>query len=647
MKMRLLNVPVAVLVALAQSVLMAATTQGVLAADTAISSATASQQVSATSATGRTSQSFSVHGTTVTNQQLRARQEPAMGNPQQTSPRRATSLIPRPSSPPTAGSSPRTGSSPHSPQVLADEIIGPQITDTAGFVPPDTMGAVGPTQFLFSVNGRFRGYNKNSPHTQIFDFAQTAFWGSTADPAGVSDAHVRYDRASQRWFMIEIDVKASANHMLLAVSSTSDLSTTSWTLFQIPATGSTSLTDMGCFDDYPTPGIDGNGIYIGGNIFGGGVAACPGGNYVHSNLYVIQKSSALTTTLNVTPFFNVVTGLFNVATIQGVDSVDSLTTGYAVAAKETESPTQHLTIWQINNPGTTTPTLSSPTDVAINAENGVLNGGGTGVVSANNAVSANPTRGMDDLDDRLFAATIRAGHLWTAHNVAVDSSGNSNGGARTRDAARWYDVTLSGPTLNQSGTVFDSAASGFLQYWMPTVMVSGQGHTAMGLNRANASTVVQAGAVGRLSGDAVGTMGAFSIFQTSSSAAYDDAGFNPGPTNRWGDFTYTSLDPCDDQTMWTVQEYVAGSSLGVDWGVAAEKLLAPPPAMPASASPSSVNVQETNVNVVITGTSSSGSGFYDTPPSITDPCRKRIAATVSGGVTVNAMHYTDPTHHNH
>jgi hypothetical protein len=50
------------------------------------------------------------------------------------------------------------------------------------------------------------------------------------------------------------------------------------------------------------------------------------------------------------------------------------------------------------------------------------------------------------------------------------------------------------------------------------------------------------------------------------------------------------------------------------------------------------------VNVVISGTSGSGSGFYDTPASITDPCRKRIAASISGGVTVNGIHYSDPTH---
>jgi hypothetical protein len=50
------------------------------------------------------------------------------------------------------------------------------------------------------------------------------------------------------------------------------------------------------------------------------------------------------------------------------------------------------------------------------------------------------------------------------------------------------------------------------------------------------------------------------------------------------------------------------------------------------------------VDVVITGTSSGGTGFYDTPSSITDACRQRIGAAVTGGVTVNGVVYTDPTH---
>lgn len=524
------------------------------------------------------------------------------------------------------------------PQTFADEILGPTFTDSTGFVPPDTMGAVGPTQFLFSVNGLFRAFNKNVPHAQVWSIAQSTFWGSTSGSAIVSDGHVRYDRVSQRWFITEIDTLSSANDLLLAVSSTSNLATATWTMFRIPSTGGSGATDQGCFADYDTPGIDTNGIYVGANMFGGGVAACPGGSYLHSNLYVIQKSSALTATLHFASFFNVATGTVAIQTIQGVDSTDAMATGYAISVKTDENPTAHLNVWQINNPSTISPTLSGPTAISINSEIGPIGG----VPSLNNANSAHPSRAMDDLDDRLFAAEIRNGHLWTAHNIGVNSSGSSSGAGINRDAARWYDVTVSGLTLNQSGTVFDNAASGFEQFWMPTIAVSGQGHAAIGLNRANAATVVQAGAVGRLAGDPAGTMSAFSVFQNSSNEAYDD--FASTTNNRWGDFTYTSLDPCDDQTIWTTQEFVGTGFTTYDWQIAAEKLLAPPPATPASASPSVVAPNVSSTSIVVTGTSTNGSGFYDTPSSADATCRTRLTAAISGGVTVNSVMYTDPTH---
>src|ERR1700682_2010230 len=251
MKIRMLRVKGAILVAIALNVLRAVAGSSVLARELGRRPAIASQ-VSANTQTG---QSQTVHGVTVTAQELRSRPEPPKGSPREATPRRTSAARANAGQSPSASQPPRTSSGQKSPQTLVDEIIGPAITDTLGFVPPDTMGAVGSTQFLFAVNGRFRGFNKNTPHTQIFDVAEATFWGATADAAGVSDAHVRYDRLTQRWFMIEIDVKASANHILLAVSATSDLSTTTWTQFQIPATGITTATDQGCFDDYPTPGI--------------------------------------------------------------------------------------------------------------------------------------------------------------------------------------------------------------------------------------------------------------------------------------------------------------------------------------------------------------------------------------------------------
>ena len=35
----------------------------------------------------------------------------------------------------------------------------------SGFIPPDTMGAVGPNHFIEIINGRYRVYNKAGTHS--------------------------------------------------------------------------------------------------------------------------------------------------------------------------------------------------------------------------------------------------------------------------------------------------------------------------------------------------------------------------------------------------------------------------------------------------------------------------------------------------
>src|SRR6185369_4034936 len=49
---------------------------------------------------------------------------------------------------------------PSTPQTVGTSFTGATISDTGGLVPPDSMGAVGPTQFIVTVNGRFRSFSK-------------------------------------------------------------------------------------------------------------------------------------------------------------------------------------------------------------------------------------------------------------------------------------------------------------------------------------------------------------------------------------------------------------------------------------------------------------------------------------------------------
>ena len=117
--------------------------------------------------------------------------------------------------------------SPLTPQTIGTSFTGATISDTPGFVPPDSMGAVGPTQYLVTVNGRFRSFSKT---TGLADGALNVdpdvFFGSVRSD-NTSDPRVRYDRLSGRWFITMIDVNSTNNRILLAVSSGSTIASAS------------------------------------------------------------------------------------------------------------------------------------------------------------------------------------------------------------------------------------------------------------------------------------------------------------------------------------------------------------------------------------------------------------------------------------
>jgi PKD repeat protein len=124
---------------------------------------------------------------------------------------------------------------------------------------------------------------------------------------------------------------------------------------------------------------------------------------------------------------------------------------------------------------------------------------------------------------------------------------------------------------------------------------------------------------------------------TASTTAYNPSG-DPGGTSgrRWGDYSYTSVDPNDDMTMWTIQEFCDAAN---SYGVRVVKLFAPPPATPASTVPSSVMQGSNNVDVLVTGTQVGGSGFFDPGAGFSN----RLSAAVNGGgVTVNSVTYSNP-----
>src|SRR6185436_6930288 len=88
------------------------------------------------------------------------------------------------------------------------------LADTQAF-PPDSMGAVGPSQFILAVNGRIRSFNKRTGVADgVVNADSDVFFQPVMTPPVTnnftSDPRIRYDRLSQRWFVTIIDVPGAA-----------------------------------------------------------------------------------------------------------------------------------------------------------------------------------------------------------------------------------------------------------------------------------------------------------------------------------------------------------------------------------------------------------------------------------------------------
>jgi hypothetical protein len=187
-------------------------------------------------------------------------------------------------------------------------------------------------------------------------------------------------------------------------------------------------------------------------------------------------------------------------------------------------------------------------------------------------------------------------------------------------------------------------------YIYPTVAGSGQGHMALGATFASSAQNENPGVAvsGRLRTDTAGTTQAATVAQ-SGTGTYRlcDGSGGSCPRNRWGDYSFTDVDPNDDQTIWTFQEYAldaTGSGFAGNWAIRAVQLKAPPPATPRPSPPPSARDSRL-ASVTVTGTSSSGSEFFDPGSDAGGPATPTTSRPrVSGGVTVNSVAIVVPGH---
>jgi len=493
-------------------------------------------------------------------------------------------------------------------------------------LPPDGSGAAGPSQFILAANGRIRSFAKaTGVQDGVLDVSSDAFFALVRGGAQTFGARIRYDRLVDRWF-ISMATDALPGRVLIAASNSGVITSASvWSFFAFD-----NDFPGGCAIDSPTLGVDTLAMYIGVNQF------CSGGTtYVGSSAFVVRKASVTGGgPVYVTAFHNLTgtpTGAGPFAP-HGVDNDSaSATTGYFLAADN--AAFGRLVLRRVTNPASPAPTLSADIGIVVPTTASPIRVPHLGNLGGSDGQ-------LDGGDDRIASARIVNGRLWAAQTIGVTDSGTASSSA-TRNAVRWYELQAltSSPSVVQTGTIHSASGGASVNerhYWVPSLATTGQGRTVVGFSTAGAQEFINAGATERLTGDGAGAMRVPSLL-TASTSPYNP-GSDPGSGDRgrrWGSYSATAVDPCDNMTVWTLQQYADAFD---SYGLLAARLTGPPPALPVSVSPSTVPGGVASIDVQVTATSSAGAAFFDPGPGF--GCR--LAASIPGA-TVNSVTFTSPT----
>jgi len=398
--------------------------------------------------------------------------------------------------------------------VLSREFPGVRMFETGtAFIPPDTCGAVGIDHFVSIVNSKLTVFDKITG-ARLVDVPLVDFWISD----GLGDPRVVFDPHSQRFFALASSGPSTAR-LYVAISLTSDPTGSWYKNFIEAAQGS----DVGRWPDYPTLGVDAEGFYS---------AALMVGNGDPMTIWAIDKAPLLTATPQLTtvtawrdrPFQGAIQPCVTYGNPQGEYLVSRRFDGSALRVRRIDGPLSAPTLFSLGP-------ILTPTNLAAN--------GAPAMGSVTN-ISTGDTRPMN--------AVYRDGSIWTAHTIRASG----------RAACRWYELDPGALSVAQIGTVADPV----WHYFYPSITVNMLGDVAMGFSGSHAEEFVASFFTGRRATDAAGEMAPPEMLRRGFSS-YEHLDGNG--TNRWGDYSLTTVDPTDDQSFWTIQEYARQGNIWGTW----------------------------------------------------------------------------------
>lgn len=416
------------------------------------------------------------------------------------------------------------------------------------FIPPDTIGAVGATQYMETTNGSYAVFDK-ATGTRTSLVSDVAFWATAGQTGTNGDTRVMYNAAASRWVVVAFG--ANAKDLQIAVSDTSD-ALGSWKSTKFEGYAGFGF---GATADYPTLAMDTNAVYIGTNNFApktnGGTNSFRGTTMNVIPLNSLFNGVAPTTTNMsqiVTPYNNVAGDQDRGFAVQGVNSSSAGASGTVIAASLFNYDSLG---YRVNGLTASSATGASASAVSYLGQAGFVSPSAAHQPSV--ALAAN-RRIVDSLDERVSSSVYEAnGRIYMVNTVDPDGDGLDE--ARVRytvlDAATL--TVLSEGNIGQAG----------YDYYQGSIAVNSFGEVVIGYNRSGLDATTgkisfmgQSFATG-VNGELVARSGEL-LLKESLVDDYHNGSLIGQPSagrQRWGDYSQVSVDPTDPHQFYLVGEF--------------------------------------------------------------------------------------------
>ncbi len=394
--------------------------------------------------------------------------------------------------------------------------------------PPDTVGAVGATQFVQWVNTSLVIFNKSTGAKVMGPISGNQIFqplGGRCASTNDGDPVVNYDKAANRWVLTQFVVD-KPYLQCVAVSQTSD------------ATGAYNLYafTLPQFGDYPKLSVWPDAYYISFNVFSKSFAFVGGRACAYDRAKMLTGAAATQVCFQLSSSFG---GLLP-SDLDGSTQPPSGLPNYFIAFD-----VNRLDVWQFHVDFATpaNSTFTGPVSISVPAFT-------TACGSARNCIPQPGTGNkLDALADRLMYR-LAYRNISGTQSLVLNHSVRVGNKTKSPTGVRWYELRLNGttPSLFQSGTYSPDKA----HRWMGSVAMDKVGNIGLGYSVSSSTINPSIRFSGRAPGDPLGTLSTEQTIITGS-------GSQTGTLTRWGDYSTLSIDPADDCTFWYTQEYAAAN----------------------------------------------------------------------------------------